>query len=170
MAAASAANNHAADATTFADESTTQIVAVINRLDGDITLRDSEAPDSGVTISSGTTAGCQLRLDRTDGAECSPDRHIEVRINQRGSTATRFWLWQADGEIRYSRRQPHDPKATTVPGNALTGGDRVLTINVPANGRGRLWRAIWRRLRLMTRRRLRARPGLHLFANGRERR
>lgn len=128
-------------------ESSTRIVAVINRLAAMISLQDSAAPDQPVTIRPGRAGGCRLSLDQPGDADGATTRHIEVRIAGPGAREARFWLWQADGTIRYSRRRPHDVDAPAVPGNALTGGDRVLTIEDRAHPATGLWAALRRRLR-----------------------
>jgi hypothetical protein len=159
MAASFDGREHDDGATAADHESTTRIVAIINHLDGVITLRDSEALEDSVTISPGETAGCELRLDRRDGAERLRDRHIEVQINCPLGTTARFWLWQADGEILYSRQRPHDPWAEIVPGNSASGGDRVLTIEDGSKTNGGIWATIRRRLAVPVGRAL-TRPGL----------
>jgi hypothetical protein len=182
MAAAYDGRDHAGAVNAPEGESRTRIVAIINHLDGVITLRDSEAPENGVTISPGETAGCHLRLDGLDYLDSTDhlgstdraeqlrdrrirDRHIEVQIDCRRGTSARFWLWQADGEILYSRRSPGDPRAAIVPGNSASGGDRVLTIEDGTRTSGGLVGTLWRRLRLPIIRRP-ARPRLRRSAGG----
>jgi hypothetical protein len=154
------------DMSMFAHDATTQIVAVINRLESTIHLCDSRVPERAVTVWPGQTAGCQLRLDAPDEplAEERRDavgRHIEVQISRQRGPATRFWLWLADGQIKFSRRAPHDPAAATVPGNAVTGGDRVLTIDDSAFRRCGFWGTIWRRLSLLAGRSWHTRSSRH---------
>jgi hypothetical protein len=154
MAAMPDARQDVGDMSVFADDAATQIVAVINRLESTIRLCDSRVPEHAVTVWPGQTAGCQLRLDNHDEQPAEHrnviGRHIEVQISRQRGPVTRFWLWLADGQIKFSRRAPHDPAASTVPGKSVTGGDRVLTIDDSAFRTGGFWGAIWRRVSLAT--------------------
>ena len=116
MAFAANAHEYQDDLRTAPEETNTQIVAIINRLDSTISLHVSSTSGEPITVWPGQTAGCQLRLDACADGHAPDGEHdhqyIEVRIRRHDAAEARFWLWQADGQSSLAavHRTIHGPQ------------------------------------------------------------